>query len=124
MKTSLSLTMLATIAAMSAALFTNSLLVMGIQDARAWQCSCMSASVLAMMLAHALYQVDHGGEARWYPRACVVMVAVALAMLLKGSLLRPVPTPQLMIDGWVILLIIAAMNGLGALGRAVARRWS
>ena len=114
---------LVTQVAMTTALFTNSLLVMGIHDARAEQCSWMSAFVLGVMLAVATYQVGRGGEARWYPRSCVIVAAVALAMLLKGVLLRPVPTPQLMLDGWVVLLIIAALNGVLALIRYLVKRW-
>ena len=51
------------------------------------------------------------------------MAAVALAMLLKGALLHPVPTPQLMLDGWVVLVIIAALNGILALVRCAVKRW-
>lgn len=112
-----------TSAAMTAALYTNSLVVMGIHDGRAEQCSWMSAFVLGAMMAIATYQVGRDGEAHWYPRSCVIVAAVALAMLLKGALLHPVPTPQLMLDGWVVLVIIAALNGILSLVRYAMKRW-
>lgn len=108
---------------MTTMLFANSLVVMGIQDERAMQCSILSAMVLGPMYAIACVQNMLGRDARWYARSCIIVLAVALMLMLKGAWHGAEPTPQLLLGGWAVLLIIAALNGIVALVRAGVRRW-
>ncbi len=85
----------------------NSLVLMGITDPRAAQCSTMAAVVLGCLFLVAGLQARHSRRPVWFLRVCVLSVLYTLVGLAWGAMVRPYPTPQLLLGGWATLLIVA-----------------
>lgn len=85
----------------------NSLVLMGITDPRAAQCATMAAVVLGCLFVVAGLQARHRRRAVWFLRVCVLSVLYTLVGVAWGSVVRPYPTPQLLLGGWATLLIVA-----------------
>lgn len=85
----------------------NSLVLMGITDPRAAQCATMAAVVLGCLFLVAGLQARHSRRPVWFLRVCVLSVLYTLVGLAWGAMVRPYPTPQLLLGGWATLLIVA-----------------
>ena len=100
---------IATASALAAAYWSNSVLLMGISDSRAADCTKMSAAILIGTLIVALRRFGQGRSSSWYLVLCTGWLCVVAAMLVFGACvpLSVFPTPQLLIYGLPIAATVA-----------------
>jgi hypothetical protein len=89
----------ATTIALSAAFWSNSVLLLGINDGRVVDCMKVAGAILLVTLIVALRRFEQGRSARWYLAFCATWMWVVCAMLVFGAVLPQFafPTPQLLI---------------------------